>query len=49
MKIKVVGDVIENEDGSATVNLELDDEAKQRLIQVGFETLIMRDLPEKEI
>ena len=41
MKIELLN-LTENEDGSADVDLELDDEAKKLLIQVGIETLLLR-------
>jgi hypothetical protein len=41
MKIELLK-LTENEDGSADVDLELDDEAKKLLIQVGIETLLLR-------
>lgn len=41
MKIELLN-LTENEDGSADVDLELDDEAKKLLIQLGIETLLLR-------
>jgi hypothetical protein len=41
MKIELLC-LTENEDGSADVDLELDEEAKILLIQVGLETLLTR-------
>jgi len=41
MKIELLN-LTENKDGSADVDLELDDEAKKLLIQVGIETLLLR-------
>ena len=41
MKIELLN-LTENEDGSADVDLELDDEAKKLLIQVGIVTLLLR-------
>ncbi len=41
MKIELLN-LTENDDGSADVDLELDEEAKILLIQAGLETLITR-------
>ena len=41
MKIELLN-LTENEDGSADVDLELDDDAKKLLIQLGVETLLLR-------
>ncbi len=41
MKIELLC-LTENEDGSADMEVELDDEAKTLLIQVGLETLLLR-------
>jgi hypothetical protein len=41
MKIELLN-LTENKDGSADVDLELDDEAKKLLIQMGIETLLLR-------
>ena len=41
MKIELLN-LTENEDGSADMEVELDEEAKTLLIQVGLEALIIR-------
>lgn len=41
MKIELLS-LTENEDGSADMEVELDEEAKTLLIQVGLEALIIR-------
>lgn len=40
----MIGDLIEQEDGSAIAQLDLDDEGRMYLIQLGFETLILRGI-----
>lgn len=40
-KIKIL-EVTENEDGSANVELELSDEAKQMLLEEGFNSVIKK-------
>ena len=42
-----VGDVHENEDGSANVELELDAPAVALLMQIGFETLLKNSLEKR--
>ena len=44
MKIQLIGDLIEQEDGSAIAQLDVDEEGKMYLMQLGFERLIMRGL-----
>lgn len=44
MKIQLIGDLIEQEDGSAIAELDLDEEGKLYLMQLGFETLILRGI-----
>ena len=39
MELEVI-ELVENEDGSATVHLEVDDEGKKLLLQLGFEKLL---------
>ena len=50
MKIELIGDLIDHPDGSAIAELDVDEEGKQYLMQLGFEYLIMRgiDLAKKE-
>lgn len=47
MKIELLC-LTENEDGSADVEVELDDEAKKLLIQLGLETLILRAIDKQK-
>lgn len=44
MKIELIGDLIDQPDGSAIAELDIDEEGKQYLMQLGFERLIMRGL-----
>jgi hypothetical protein len=44
MKIELIGDLIDQPDGSAIAELDVDEEGKQYLMQLGFETLIRRGL-----
>lgn len=44
MKIELIGDLIDQPDGSAIAELDVDEEGKQYLMQMGFERLIMRGL-----
>lgn len=44
MEMKVVGELLEHDDGSATVCLDLDEEAKLYLIQRGFEVVLARSM-----
>jgi hypothetical protein len=44
MKIELIGDLIDQPDGSAIAQLDVDEEGKQYLMQLGFERLIMRGL-----
>jgi hypothetical protein len=41
MKLELLS-LTENEDGSADLDVEVDDEAKKLLLQVGLEALIIR-------
>lgn len=43
----VVHEVIENEDGSATVKLDIGADALQTIIQVGFLTILKRGIEEE--
>jgi len=51
MKLELIGDLIEQEDGSAIAQLDIDEEGKQYLMQKGFEYLILRGIKmaEKEM
>lgn len=44
MKIEIIGDLIDQPDGSAIAELDLDEEGKMYLMQLGFEALILRGL-----
>ena len=44
MKIEMIGDLIDQPDGSAIVELDIDEDGKMYLMQLGFERLIMRGL-----
>ena len=44
MKIEVIGEMVDNEDGSGSVELDCDEEGKQYLMQLGFEVLLMRGI-----
>ena len=44
MKIELIGDLIEQEDGSAIAELDVDDEGKMYLMQLGFEYLILKGI-----
>ena len=44
MKIELIGDLIEQEDGSAIAQLDIDEEGKMYLMQLGFEALILRGI-----
>jgi hypothetical protein len=50
MKIELIGDLIDQPDGSAIAELDVDEEGKQYLMQLGFERLILRgiDIAKKE-
>ena len=44
MKIDMIGDIVDNPDGSGTVELDVDAEGAQYLMQLGFEVLLMRGM-----
>jgi hypothetical protein len=44
MKIELIGDLIDQPDGSAIAQLDVDEEGKLYLMQLGFETLILRGI-----
>jgi hypothetical protein len=46
MKIDVIGEIVDQPDGSGTVELDCDDEGKQYLMQLGFEVLLLRGMKE---
>ena len=40
----MIGDIVDNLDGSGTVELDCDEEGKQYLMQLGFEVLLLRGI-----
>ena len=44
MKIDMIGDIVDNPDGSGTVELDVDAEGAQYLMQLGFEVLLLRGM-----
>ena len=44
MKIELIGDLIDQPDGSAIAQLDVDEEGKMYLMQIGFEALILRGI-----
>ena len=44
MKIEMIGDIVDNPDGSGQVELDLDEEGTKYLLQLGFEVLLMRGM-----
>ncbi len=44
MKIEVIGDIVDQPDGSGLCELDIDEEGKQYLMQLGFEVLLMRGI-----
>ena len=44
MKIEMIGDIVDNPDGSGMVELDLDAEGAQYLMQLGFEVLLRRGM-----
>ena len=44
MKIEMVGDIVDQPDGSGRVELDVDGEGAQYLMQLGFEVLLMRGI-----
>ena len=48
MQLALIGDLIEQEDGSAIASLRMDEEGKMYLMQLGLETIIMRYIEQQE-
>ena len=50
MKIELIGDIIDQPDGSGIAQLDVDEEGKMYLMQKGFEYLLLQgiDLAKKE-
>ena len=44
MKIEMIGDIVDNPDGSGQVELDLDEEGTKYLLQLGFEVLLLRGI-----
>lgn len=44
MKIAMIGNIINQEDGSGIVELDIDDEGRMYLMQLGFEVVLMRGI-----
>ena len=44
MKIELISDLIDQPDGSAIAQLDVDEEGKAYLMQLGFEALILRGI-----
>lgn len=44
MKIELIGELLDQPDGSAIAELDVDEEGKMYLMQLGFELLIRRGL-----
>ena len=44
MKIELIGDLIDQPDGSAIAQLDVDEEGKMYLMQQGFEYLILKGI-----
>ena len=44
MKIELIGDLIEQEDGGAIAELDVDEEGKMYLMQLGFSVILRRGI-----
>ena len=44
MKIEIIGEIKDNPDGSGLCELDIDEEGKQYLMQLGFEVLLLRGM-----
>jgi hypothetical protein len=44
MRIKMIGDVIDQPDGSGIVELDIDEEGKMYLMELGFEVILRRGM-----
>ena len=44
MKIEMVGDIVDQPDGSGLVELDTDEEGRQYLMQLGFEVILRRGM-----
>jgi hypothetical protein len=48
MKIELIGDIVDQPDGSGLAQLDVDEEGKMYLMQLGFEYLIIRGIEAAE-
>ena len=48
MKIELIGDIVDQPDGSGLAQLDVDEEGKAYLMQLGFEYLIIRGIEAAE-
>ena len=44
MKIELIGDIKDQPDGSGIAELDIDEEGKMYLMQLGFEVVLMRGI-----
>jgi len=44
MKIEIIGEIVDQPDGSGLCELDIDEEGKQYLMQLGFEVLLLRGM-----
>jgi len=44
MKIELIGDIKDHPDGSGIVELDIDEEGRMYLMQLGFEVVLMRGI-----
>lgn len=44
MKLELIGDIVDQPDGSGLAQLDVDEEGKMYLMQLGFEYLIIRGI-----
>ena len=44
MKIELIGDLIDQPDGSALAQLDMDEEGMMYLMQLGFESVILKGI-----
>jgi hypothetical protein len=48
MKLELIGDIVDQPDGSGLAQLDVDEEGKAYLMQLGFEYLIIRGIEAAE-
>lgn len=44
MKLELIGDIVDQPDGSGLAQLDVDEEGKMYLMQLGFEYLILKGI-----